>query len=171
VISPRQDQAAPDDVFQLSHVSGEVVAHEQIHGLARNGLFRSTGLVRVFGQEVFGQQGDVGTPAPERRNLDGDHGQPVVEIFTESSGLHLGHQVAVRGRDEPHVHGARDVGADALHDPVLQHTQQLDLDLFRQVADLVQEQAAAGCDLEAPLPGAVGAGEGAALVAEQLAFE
>ena len=42
---------------------------------------------------------------------------------------------------------------------------------LRQVADLVEEQRAAVGQLEAPAALAVGAGEGAALVAEQLRLE
>ena len=66
---------------------------------------------------------------------------------------------------------AHRLAADRRHLALLQHAQQLGLQGEGHVADLVEEQrAAVGL---AKLPGAVGdgAGEGAALVAEQLALE
>ena len=54
---------------------------------------------------------------------------------------------------------------------LLQHAQQLDLRRRRHLADLVEEQRAAVGQLEAALPAIGGAGEGALLVAEDLALE
>ena len=53
----------------------------------------------------------------------------------------------------------------------LQHAQQLDLQLQRHLGDLVEEQRAAVRALEEALVLAVGAGEAALLVAEQLALD
>src|SRR5262245_65153129 len=62
----------------------------------------------------------------------------------------------------------RSVAADALEFALLQHPQQRDLHVGRQLADLVQEQRPARRELEAPEAALRGAGEGAALVPEQL---
>src|SRR5262249_33489765 len=53
----------------------------------------------------------------------------------------------------------------------LQEAQQLHLDVLVQLADLVEEQRAAVGHLEQPLVIAVGPGEGALAVAEQLALD
>ena len=53
----------------------------------------------------------------------------------------------------------------------LQHTQQPDLELERHLRDLVEEQRPPVGALEVPLVQPIGAGEAAALVAEQLAFD
>ena len=74
-------------------------------------------------------------------------------------------------RDDAHVDLDRLVAAHALELALLQHAQELDLHLQRQVADLVEEQRAAVGELEAALPPRHGAGERALLVAEQLALE
>ena len=59
---------------------------------------------------------------------------------------------------------------DALHLRALEHAQELGLQRQRQLADLVEEQRAAVGRLEvAPACAAIGAGERALLVAEQLA--
>ena len=54
---------------------------------------------------------------------------------------------------------------------LLQRAQQLGLQLERQLADLVEEQRAAVRELEAARAALQRAGEGAALVAEELALD
>ena len=61
--------------------------------------------------------------------------------------------------------------ADPLELLLLQHAQQLDLGVERQLAHLVQEQGALVGQLEAPDPALQRAGERALLVAEQLALD
>src|SRR5690606_4940610 len=55
--------------------------------------------------------------------------------------------------------------------PILEHTQQLGLRGGRQLADLVEKQRAVARALERALAGAIGAGERALLVAEQLGLD
>ena len=54
---------------------------------------------------------------------------------------------------------------------LLQHPQQLGLELERQVADLVQQQRALVGQLEEPRPVGGGAGEGALRVPEELGLQ
>ena len=75
------------------------------------------------------------------------------------------------GRDQPHVGPDRLVAADALEGLLLEQAQDLGLQGQRHVADLVEEQRAAVALLELADAAAVGAGEGALLVAEQLALQ
>jgi hypothetical protein len=77
----------------------------------------------------------------------------------------------VRGADDAHIDRDLLTPADALDGALLQEAQQLGLQRKRQVADFVEHQGAAagGLDLAERLLG--GTGEGAFLVAEQLAFE
>ena len=63
------------------------------------------------------------------------------------------------------------MAADAVELAVAQHAQQPRLQVERHVADLVEEQRAAVGLLEAAAARRLRAGEGAALVAEQFAFE
>jgi hypothetical protein len=63
------------------------------------------------------------------------------------------------------------VAADAVILAVGEHAQQPYLQIGRHIADLVQKQRSALCLLEAPAPGALRSGKGAALVAEELRLE
>ena len=80
-------------------------------------------------------------------------------------------EVPVGRRDDAHVDPLRARAADALELLLLEDAQQLRLQLERDVADLVEEERAAVRQLEAPDPLRDGAGERAALVAEELALE
>src|SRR5690606_25237155 len=61
--------------------------------------------------------------------------------------------------------------ADALEGPLLEHAQQLRLELGSELRDLVEEEGAAGGELDPAAASRDGAGEGALLVAEELALE
>ena len=67
----------------------------------------------------------------------------------------------------------RDLGlaADAAELALLEDAEELGLDAGRHLADLVEEERAAVGELEAARAAVAGAGEGAALVAEELALE
>ena len=80
-------------------------------------------------------------------------------------------EVLVRRGDDAHVAAHRVVAADAVELAVGEHAQQARLQVERHVADLVEEQRAAVGLLEAAAPRRLRAGEGAALVAEQLGLE
>ena len=77
----------------------------------------------------------------------------------------------MRGDDHADVGLDRLDAAEALELAELDHPQQLDLEVRREVADLVEEDRAAVGPFEAAELSLDGPGEGPLLVAEQLAFE
>ena len=110
-------------------------------------------------------------PLAQRRIENREHVEAVVEIAAELLvGDHL-REVAVGRRDQPDVDADGPGAAQALELLLLQHAQELRLQLERDVADLVEEQRAAIGQLEPADLLRDGAGEGALLVAEELALE
>ena len=109
--------------------------------------------------------------ARKRRQLQGHHRQPVVEVGPEPPGLHRGRQVLARRRDHAHVQGLAARAAEAPHRPLLEDLQELRLERERQEADLVQEDGATVGDLEESGLGLARVGERAALEAEQLGLD
>jgi hypothetical protein len=73
----------------------------------------------------------------------------------------------VGGGDDAHVHLQGAAAAQPLELLLLQHAQELGLEFGRDVAHLVEEEGAEVRHLEAARPLRDGAGEGAALVAEE----
>ena len=121
--------------------------------------------------DVPDQPGNVLAPLAQGRNPDREDVQPVVEVGAEAAVGRHRPEVAVGGGDQPHVHLALVRRAEPLELALLEHAQQLGLQLQRQVADLVEEDGAVVGELEAALAGGDGAGEGAPFVAEQLALD
>ena len=92
----------------------------------------------------------------------------MVEVLAERAFAHALLEVLVRGRDHAHVGLDLLMAADAVEGAVGEHAQQARLQLGRHVADLVEEERAAFGLLEAAAALLLRAGEGAALVAEEL---
>ena len=79
-------------------------------------------------------------------------------------------ELAVRRRDDPHVDREFLVVANGEHPPLLEHAQQLRLEIQLEIADLIEKEDAAAGGANQPWPLAFRARERAAAVAEQLAF-
>jgi hypothetical protein len=85
--------------------------------------------------------------------------------------LHLLLQILVGRGDHPHVHPDGAVRADRANLAILQHPQQLHLQRRAHLPDLVEEDGAAVRQLKHARTRADRAGEGAALVPEDLGFQ
>src|SRR5207249_2797829 len=105
------------------------------------------------------------------RQADAEDIQAVIQIAAEPPRGYQLLQVAVGGREQPHVGLDGLVAADALEALLLEQAQQLRLRQRGHFADLVEEQRAARALLELADALALGAGERALLVAEQLALQ
>ena len=101
-----------------------------------------------------------------------DDVQAEVQVLAERARGDLRLQVAIGRGDQPHVDArVRAVGADALDLAGLEEAEQHDLHARAHLADFVEEHGAVRRHLEQARLVAVGAGEAAAHVAEQLGLE
>src|SRR5207253_3689410 len=121
--------------------------------------------------EVADERRDVLRAIPQRRERDREDVQPVVEVVAEGPGRHHLREISVGRRDESDVDSFGARAAEPFELLLLEHAQQLRLELERNVADFVEEEGPAVRQLEAPDPLRDGAREGPSLVAEQLALE
>ena len=118
-----------------------------------------------------GQQRHVAGAAAQRRHFEGHHVQAVIEVFAELALLDAAGQVAIGGGDHPDVDLDGFGTAQALQFALLQDAQEFGLQIHRQFADFVEEERAALGLFEAADAALEGAGEGAAHMAEELAFQ
>src|SRR5205823_9360443 len=116
-------------------------------------------------------QRDVLAPLGERRNVELDDVQSVVQVLAELAGRDALLELAVRRRDNAHVDVVRLVRADGADLPLFEGAEQLDLQRKRHVANFVEEECPAGRRLEEAAPISDRAGERALLVAEELRLE
>jgi hypothetical protein len=110
-------------------------------------------------------------PCAEWRKLDGELGDPGVEIGAELPLDDPGPKVPVRRADDPHVDREGAVAAHGSHAPLLEHAEELGLVRERELADLVEEERAPRGLAEEPRAIGGRAREGALEVAEELALD
>ena len=165
------DQRALHDVLEFAHVTGPRVAGEGLdHVVAEGGDLLARARAQAP-EEVVGERGHVLPPLAQGRQREVEDVEAVVEVLAEAAVLDVAAQVAVRGGHDAQIDGSRPAVADPLELPLLEHAQELPLDLGRDVSDLVEEDRAAVGELDTPLAVAVRAREAAAKVAEELGFE
>ncbi len=160
-----------DGVLQLADVARPLVAGQEHLGLRREAERSAARPAAGAVQEVRRQEPHVAAALAQRRHLDLDDVQPVVEVAPEAA---LGNQrleVAVRGRHDAHVHEPRRVLAEPAHLVVLERAQEPDLRGERHVADLVQEQRALVRLLHEPRAVRRGARERSPREAEEFALD
>src|SRR5437870_10873110 len=158
-------------VGELAHVARPGVSLERPQRGAVEAARRAALALLAAGEEVRRERRHVGHAVPERRHADGEHGEAVVEVEAEAPRRHLGLERAVGGRDDARAHAAHAGGAHRLHLLVLEDAEQLRLHGRRRLADLVEEDGARARLVEEPAAVALGAGEGPAHVAAELALE
>ena len=166
-----QDRRPLDDVFQLAHIARPVVIDQRAHRALGNlgDLLAELGADRL--EEVIGQRRDVVLALAQRRDMDREDIDSVKEVVAETAVGDHALEVLIGRGDQPEIGGQRLGVTDRAVFALLQHAQHLGLNAEREVADLVEEQAAAVGDLEHAFLAGHRAGEGALDVAEQLALQ
>ena len=168
----RQDHRALDQVLQLADVARPVVPRQRIHRLGRDRLDRSSSSgARTAARSAAPASGCPRAARAAAARVIGNDVQPVEEVLAELLLVGERRQVAVGRRDQARIGAQRARAAQPLELALLQHAQQLRLQLERDLADFVEEHGAAVGQLEAADALADRAGERALLVAEQLALE
>ena len=165
------NEGALHDVAEFADVAGPVVIHQEAHRLARDRVDRLVEALVEELAEVVDEQGDIAGALDKRGDVDRDNIDAVEEVLAEAPLADQRGEVAIGGAEDAHVDGDGAVLADGVNQARLQDAQQFGLEGFGGVADFVEEQGAAVGFAEAPLARGDGAGEGAADVAEEFAFE
>src|SRR5438046_178305 len=99
--------------------------------------------------EMLHQQRNVVPPLAQRRQVDGDDVQPIVEVLAEPSRRDLPSQVPRGGCDQAHHDARRLHSSHPLELALLDGAEQLDLHLDGDLADLIEEEGADGGELDA----------------------
>ncbi len=120
---------------------------------------------------MVGERRDVAGPLAQRRYSQRHHIQAEVQVLTERATLDFGRQIAVGGREDPHIHPHGRGTTEPVDLALLECAQQLGLQPDVHLADFVEQQRTAiGC-LKFPHPSRDGARERTFLVAEQFRLQ
>ena len=167
----RKHDRAKNRILELTNVAGPSVADQHVHGIAAD---RGDPLAFFGGEprkEVAHQLRHVADTLAQRGHDHGEDIQAIVQILAELAFLDELDHVAVRRRDQAEVDLDALLRADGIDLAFLKRTQQLDLRIERELADLVEEERAAVGLLELTDALVDGAGERALLMAEENALD
>ena len=167
----RDDQAL-DHVLELAHIARPRVLGQRLHRLGRHAVMRERLRARTACRNWLHEQRNVFAALAQRRHDDVDDVEAVEQILAERALRDHVAQVAVRRGDHAHVDDpAAAVGADLLQLAGLEEPQQEALHAQRHLPDFVEEDGAHVRGFELARLVAIGAGEAALHVAEQLGLE
>ena len=161
---------AAHEVFEFADVAGPAMLAEAVERGAVQGFGSHAGFAGFF-EEVAGEDGDVFEALAQGGEADGDDVEAVEEVFAELAGADGLAEVAVGGGDDADVGADGGAAADGGELAFLEDAEEPGLGFGGHVADLVEEEGAAGGLFEAALGAVHGASEGAAFVAEEFAFD
>ena len=143
VIVLTQGQRALEDILQFTHVTGKPVGaqrRERVGGQVRHldPEFRA-----LLGQEMRDQQANVVAPFTQRRHVEFNHVDTVVEVLAEFAACNQLCQLPMGGTENAAIDRHLGVGTDGTYALFLDRPQQFDLHMQRQLGDFVKEQGAA----------------------------
>ena len=101
---PRQHHHLLDGVAQFADVARPIVSEQHVHRLWRNLTDRLLVLAVELVKKCPHQQRDVVSPLAQWRQIDRHHAKAIEQVITEFSFADHLLQVAVRRRDQAHVH-------------------------------------------------------------------
>ena len=150
---------------------GQVYTRQVAQCLGRNAAHRPRRISRQALHEVRGKSGNVLPPLAQRRHVDVDHVEAVIEVASESSGRDFRRQIAIGGRHETYVDVDRACASEPLEFAQLHRPERLLWSPGASSPISSRNTVPAVGNLELAFLLGHGAGEGAAFMAEQLAFE
>ncbi|MNP35512.1 hypothetical protein D3C76_1288470 [compost metagenome] len=154
-------------VFQLPHVARPVVMTEPIHGRRRELGQRATDLPAGLVEKVLHQRGQAVEAFAQRRNVQRQHVQAVIQVLAKlPAGAEFG-QVNLGRADHPHVEVHLFIAAYATEATILQEAQQFHLQARAHFPDTIEKQRTARRQFQQPeLTLGPGAFEGARAITE-----
>ena len=139
----RRDDRALQDVAQLAHVARPGIRLQGRHVRKPERRDRSPEAPRELPRDCIREEDDVVAALAQRWEPEREDAQPVVQVGAEPPVARGPLEVPVRGSDDAHVDPAGAGAADGLELSPLQYTEELVLQLERQLADLVEEDGPA----------------------------
>src|SRR6267143_4114397 len=131
-----------NDIFQLSDVSGPLIAGKQLESPGRELFAREAGVRGDLVEEMTDKGGDVLLAVTQRRQVDRDDVDAVEQVLAEYPFLDQGAQAAIRGRDDPDVDADCLLATHGTDFSLLQRAQEFALHAHAHVADLIEKKSA-----------------------------
>ena len=165
-----EHEASLDAILELADVAGPCMSPCERERPGVESFARAVLVVQTL-QKCARQQLDVIAASAQRRQAHDEYREAIEKILAQPAVAQNGFGRMVARRDDADVDGDLLGAADTDHAAGFEDAKHFRLQVERHFGDFVEEQRSAGCALEVTLVLSYGAGEGAALVPEELGFD
>src|SRR5208282_2607395 len=124
-----------------------------------------------YANELFGQQQHILDPVAQWRKFERHNVQPVIQVSAQSALSDGALKLTIGGGQNPHIDRNLPSASKPRNLLIFENAKQFGLHLRPHLCDLVEQKGSAVRAFETAFAPAIRAGEGAALVAEQFAFD
>src|SRR5579862_3422822 len=166
-----EGDGAFDGVFEFADISRPVIYFKTAHGLRLDAFDVLGHGLRKTPQKLSREQGNIIATFAERRKVNGNHAQTIIQVLSKAPFGNLFLKVLIRGGNHADIHVSFVSAADGSYFPLLKHAIEFYLHGDTHVTDLVHKKSAAMGGMEQAAPVVVCAGERALDIAEQLRFQ
>ena len=160
---------AGNHIREFANVSWPVIGHELLEQRWA-GLNGAVAIACMEGGKVSREHGHVFSALPKGRGGEGQHVEPVIEVFAKATSLDLLLKVFVGGSDHSNIDLDWLAPAHGLDDPFLNGAKQFDLHVQGEVADLIEKEGSAMGEFESTHAVGNSPGKGAPFVAKEFAL-
>src|SRR5262249_10612260 len=119
-----QDHRALDGILELANVAWPRIAHQARHRLIVHAGHQLPDSASMLLHEMRGEQWNVVGPITQRRHLDRDDVETVIQILLKEAGVDHLHEVAIRCGDDTYIDAFRALRAKRFDFAFLKHPQQ-----------------------------------------------
>jgi hypothetical protein len=130
-------------IFQLADVARPPVLRKRVQHRRAQLDIRFAESIAGFAQKKRGQVWNLLAAFAQRRDVNANHAEPVVQVFAELTFSDFLLEIGICGGQHADVDALRARFADRHDFRLLQKSQKLRLNIEREVADFVEEQCAA----------------------------
>lgn len=166
-----EDDGALDEIFEFANVSWPAPVDHDFDGLIGD---EGDAFVHALGallDEIADEEWNVFAAFAERRQVNGKNVEAVVKIAAEFLVLDGADEIAIAGGEDAGVDADSSGSTEALELLILEHAQQLGLELEGNFSNFIKEKSATVGEFEASHFLGDGAGEGSLFMAEKFALE
>ena len=147
----RRDNRPFEDINQLADISRPVVIGEFLEHMRRDLLDGFADSGSDLRHEMVHEQGDILPAGAQGRNGDREDIKAIKQVGAEATFGHFLGKVAIGGGDHPRIDFQGGGAANAFKLTLLQHAQQLGLQIQLQLADFVQKNRPPSTSSKRPL--------------------
>src|SRR5580704_940004 len=143
-----QCYSALNHVLQFADVSRPIVLLHKFQCLLLDRLDLLPHLLSKSANEVFDQDRNIGCSLAQRGHFDRHNIQPVKEVLAKVTFAYELIQIAMGCGQHSNIYGNWFITPNAFDLALLQHSQQCDLNIRRQIPDFIEENGATTCCLK-----------------------